>query len=55
MIRSHFARGVSEQGDMKKGSFQRRVIKFYPQHMFCEEIYENRISLITKNTHTNNA
>ena len=25
MIRSHFAVGVSEQGDMHKGSFQRMV------------------------------
>ena len=25
MIRSHFAGGVSEQGDMQKGSFQRMV------------------------------
>ena len=25
MIRSHFARGVSEQGDIQKGSFQRMV------------------------------
>ena len=32
MIRSHFARGVSEQGDMQKGSFQR----------WCKESRTNR-------------
>ena len=26
MIRSHFAGGVSEQGEMQKGSFQRMVV-----------------------------
>ena len=29
MIRSHFAGGVTEQGDMQKGSFQRMVPKWF--------------------------